>query len=319
MISKLKSAEISADSSADDRRPESAASVREERKRLNSKTTMRGREYGLILGQIFLEYFSNSRSLHYGLWSDDLELNVYNIGKAQEAYTDLLISCIPSNVRTILDVGSGVGAVASRLLDLNYDVQCLSPSTMLNAEARKTVPGIVVYDSSFEEFKADRRYDLILFAESFQYVDPRVALSKASEMLTPAGVIIVCDKFKCEEKGKSPIGGGHPFRDYLAICKELGFTTTLDVDLTDRIAPNFDLLQDFRMRVIEPFAEKIDEITTYKLSFTKYIFLHALRKVMLRNLAKHRKPDRNAKGFKLYNTYRLNVLKPSGPNSDRES
>lgn len=281
-----------------------------EKKKRNSKTVMRGREYGLILGQIFLEYFSDSRSLHYGLWSNDLDLSIQNIGKAQDAYTDLLLASIPSNVRSVLDVGCGAGSVAKRLLDLNYEVECLSPSCMLNEDIRKNVPGIIVHDAGFEDFVSDRKFDLVLFAESFQYVESYAALSKAIEILTPSGVIIVCDKFKCEENGKSPIGGGHQYREYLAIRQHLSLECIQDIDLTDRIAPNFDLLQDFRHRVIEPLAEKIDEITSYKLTFTKYIFFTAVKMILLRIIAKHRNKERDGNGFKRHNTYRLNVLQP---------
>lgn len=276
----------------------------------NSKTVMRGREYGLILGQIFLEYFADSRSLHYGLWSDDLELNIRNIGNAQDAYTDLLLATIPSNARSVLDVGCGVGSVAKRLVDLHYDVECLSPSFMLNEEARRNVPGIIVHDSGFEDFVPARKFDVVLFAESFQYVESYAALSKAAEMLTASGVIIVCDKFKCEENGKSPIGGGHQYRDYLRTCRDLELECIQDIDLTERIAPNFDLLQDFRQRVIEPAAEKIEEITSYKLRFSKYLFFTALKMILLRMIAKHRNKERDGNGFKRHNTYRLNVLRP---------
>lgn len=56
-----------------------------------TKEKMRSRELGLVLTQQIL----GVDDLHYGLWDDDLELKMSNLGTAQQRYTDFLIAALP--------------------------------------------------------------------------------------------------------------------------------------------------------------------------------------------------------------------------------
>jgi SAM-dependent methyltransferase len=47
--------------------------------------------------------------------------------------------------------------------------------------------GIRVEQASFEEWPADRGFDLVAFAQSFQWVDPRLALQKVAAILRKGG------------------------------------------------------------------------------------------------------------------------------------
>ena len=71
-----------------------------------------------------------SEYLHYGFWDDpeniDLStLSLQDIRNAQYRYIDHLASFIPSETKTILDVGCGIGGNTSFLLKKGYSLEDL--------------------------------------------------------------------------------------------------------------------------------------------------------------------------------------------------
>ena len=81
------------------------------KKKLDSKEI--GLEVGLLIGR----YFLNSDDLHYGYWKPDIPVDLLHCAEAQKTYSDLLIKQIPENAKSILDVGSGSGNTAKKLID----------------------------------------------------------------------------------------------------------------------------------------------------------------------------------------------------------
>src|SRR5580765_4169894 len=81
-------------------------------------------EFGLALGFIFGRFFLDVQDLHYGYWPADLAREPQNFSAAQAAYTNLLISHIPPQATSVLDVGCGAGNMARKLLDRGYRVDC---------------------------------------------------------------------------------------------------------------------------------------------------------------------------------------------------
>ena len=135
-------------------------------------------EFGLALGLVAGRFALDMQDLHYGYWTEDLELTPQNMARAQARYTDELMADIPAGVRSILDVGCGAGNTARKLLDRGYEVDCVSPNEWLTAEARKVLGNRArVFESKFEDVKLDRTYDLILFSESFLFMKAEQALA----------------------------------------------------------------------------------------------------------------------------------------------
>jgi SAM-dependent methyltransferase len=210
-------------------------------------------EFGLALGLVVGRFALDMQDLHYGFWTPDLELTPANMARAQARYTDELMADIPAGVRSILDVGCGAGNTARKLLERGYEVDCVSPNAWLTAEARKVLGHRArVFESKFENVSLDRKYDLILFSESFLFMKAEEALAKAESALNPGGYILISDIFKVPSDEKSPIGGGQDLRRYRALLAASRFEQLKDTDMTANIAPTFDLLSRAYAEAIGP-------------------------------------------------------------------
>ena len=93
--------------------------------KFNSKVI--GLDAGLLIGKFFMD----TEQLHYGYWPNEKTATAQNFSKAQDRHSELIIDNIPSTVNKILDVGSGSGSLAKKLISLGYQVDCVIPSEFL--------------------------------------------------------------------------------------------------------------------------------------------------------------------------------------------
>jgi SAM-dependent methyltransferase len=102
-------------------------------------------------------------------------------------YPDALIDdLVAPGVRTCLDVGAGTGKAAKQLAERGVDVLAVEPDERMAAIARSK--GIPTEVETFERWDpAGRRFDLVVFASSFHWVDPAVALPKVAGLLNEGG------------------------------------------------------------------------------------------------------------------------------------
>lgn len=192
--------------------------------------------------------------LHFGLWADDLEVNLDNLGTAQEKHSELMISRIPEGARTILDVGCGVGKLAERLVDLGYEVEGVTPSAFLAAEAHKLLgEDFRIHVSRIEDLPIERQYDVVLFSESFQYVAMEEALAKCLALLEDGGHLLICDFFRKQDQGDSPAFNSGPYLSrFYEIVSQLPLELLEDIDITSECAPTMDLADDFAQNFFAP-------------------------------------------------------------------
>ncbi|WP_022851846.1 class I SAM-dependent methyltransferase [Limisalsivibrio acetivorans] len=267
------------------------------------------REAGLELGIIMGRYFLGSDHLHYGFWSG-LEVNKENLKEAQEAYTDNLVSAIPEGVVSVLDVGCGIGKNSRRLKDEGYSVEGVSPSDVLSEYARELMgDDYVIYPSLFEEAEIDKTYDLILFSESFQYMDLERVFDKALGLLNPGGCILICDFFKKDVPGKCVIGGGHRMGKFYKKLAEKPLDIVRDDDITAETAPTMDLVNELMEEVGKPFWNLIfiymEQKSSILSKFVKWKFKKKINKIE----HKYLKGLRNSEHFSEYKSYRLILIR----------
>jgi len=271
------------------------------------------REVGVEIGSICGRYFLNLEHLHYGYWEGGLERGIGNLGAAQRAYVEFLISHIPAGVKTILDVGCGMGSVAKELLGLGYEVDCISPSSFLAGQARALLGDkSEVFECTYEEFESQKRYDLILFAESFQYVDMEEGLEKSLRLLADGGHLLICDIFKKDVVGQMGLGGGHNLSKFEDVMGRHPFRLVEDVDITEQTAPNIDILDDALRSAGRPVAEAVLRFLADRHPVVFKILRWRYRRRLLRLAEKYFDGDISAESFRKFKTYRLFLYSRGG-------
>ena len=263
-------------------------------------------EFGLALGFVVGHHFLGMQDLHYGYWPEGLPPVPQNLARAQANYTDFLMSHIPSGVKSVLDVGCGAGNTARKLLDRGFTVDCVSPNGVLTDVAKQVLASRGdIFETRFQDLQTDRRYDLILFSESLLFIPLEEGFTKALSLLNPGGHVLITDIFRVPAEGKSPIGGGHELPRFRETIARFPLAPTLDLDMTDGIAPTFDLLDAAYREAIQPAYQLIFARLEAKYPWVMKLVKWKFRKKLQRAEEKHFSGRRNGANFKKYKAYRL--------------
>ena len=213
-------------------------------------------EIGLEIGLVLSRFFFNTEHLHFGYWPDNLSLNIDNLKQAQDYHSDQIINAIPKKVDTILDVGSGSGGLADKLIEKKYKVECVSPSEYLSdAIEEKLNNKVKVHRSTFENLNIDKKFDLVIFSESFQYVNIQKTLSKVPNFLNENAHLLICDFFRKPDTSTKLLGGGHAWDDFYNEISSTSFENILDEDITIETARTYDLINKIINNVAEPVRD----------------------------------------------------------------
>ena len=227
---------------------------------MSVKNKVSSKKVGLDIGLAIGRFFLNTEDLHYGYWPKGKTATIKNFAEAQEAHSNLILDQIPDGTQRILDVGSGSGNLALKLINKGFKVDCVIPSEFLAEQVRAKL-GVrsKIHVCGFENITADESYDLILFSESFQYVKLGESLQKIADMLSPGGYLLICDFFRRDVPGESPMGGGHSWQGFQDTIAKHPLSPIIDLDITNETAPTIDLLAKFNTDVVTPIAEMSGE------------------------------------------------------------
>ena len=102
-------------------------------------------------------------------------------------YPDRLIDdVLAPDAHRVLEAGAGTGIASMQMVERGADVLAVEPDTRMAAVAQ--AKGITVELATFEDWDpAGRRFDRVVFAASFHWVDPAVALPKIRGILDEGG------------------------------------------------------------------------------------------------------------------------------------
>tara|TARA_S200000501_G_scaffold175815_1_gene165496 strand:+ start:4408 stop:5229 length:822 start_codon:yes stop_codon:yes gene_type:complete len=186
-----------------------------------------------------------SSYLHYGFWDkpgliDPEKINLEELKIAQGRYIEHLSSFIPKGVRTILDVGCGIGGNAEYLIKKGYSIDTLSPDDFQKRIIIKKFKNEVKFHhSKFENFRSDKEFDLVLESESACYINMEKGFKKAKEIICDGGYLLVSDYFVHFNDGSKSLHlkSSHDMGMYLKLAKLNGFRLIKSYNQTDNTMP----------------------------------------------------------------------------------
>ena len=109
-----------------------------------------------------------------------------------ESLVDEILARAPERA-CVLEIGCGSGQATRAFARRGLRVTCLEPSPNLARRARANLapwPDVVVEERRFEAWPLrEGGFDLVIAAQAFHWLDPRIAYTKAGRALRPGGAL----------------------------------------------------------------------------------------------------------------------------------
>jgi hypothetical protein len=154
----------------------------------------------------------------------------------------------------------------------------------------------------------------VLFSESFQYIDLESALRLLPRLLKSGAQLVICDFFKTEHHGDGgpgdrSFGGGHAWRAFNERMQSAPFALARDEDITRRVSPNVELVNQVLEKRIRPAAATLGEYFTGNYPKLAWILGMLFRRKLAKLRRKYFAGHRTAATFERYKTYHLLVYR----------
>jgi ubiquinone/menaquinone biosynthesis C-methylase UbiE len=281
---------------------------------------MNSKEFGLV----FAQQLTGIEDLHYGYWDDSVPaVSTLYLKQAQQRYTEQLIETLNSHGHPgmrVLDVGCGTGVTLQALNEHGHQADGVIPAPHLERQVRERVQkqGYLsqVWGCTLEALPTaslESQYDAVLFSESFQYIPYPVALERAWHLLTPGGIVLICDFFKTEntgdgEPGDGSFGGGHRYREFSDWVKTTDWRCVQNDDITPYTSPNIRLLDELLTHRVAPALGTLDSFLYGRYPWAQRIAKRLFSKKIQKLKYKYVSGNRSEAVFTRYKTYRRIVL-----------
>ena len=288
---------------------------------------MDSKELGLVLGEKLL----GLEALHYGYWHKPPTIfTIAEIIRAQKNYTEFILQQIDllkikKQKNYILDVGCGTGIILEQLLAKGYQVDAVSPSLSLQDKVAKRLKNKSlkytpqIYKCLFEELlqqKDIKKYSLVFFSESYQYIPLENSFAILPKILTKRGTVLICDFFKKNmhsPEAVEKVGGGHLLESFKNQLSNSSFSKIKELDITKNCAPTIEIGSYFLQHSLFPSLQILDDYlnTRYgkKYSLLRKLFLAFNKKQFTKLKGKYFLGKRSGSLFAADNKYLLLLLK----------
>jgi SAM-dependent methyltransferase len=174
-----------------------------------------------------------------------------------------------------------------------------------------------IFECRFEDLPAaslESRYDVVLFSESFQYIELERALQLLPRLLKPGAQLVICDFFKTEHHGDAgpgdrTFGGGHAWRAFNEHMRGAPFALERDEDITRQVSPNVELVNQVLEKRITPAAATLGEYIAGNYPRLAWVLGKLFRKKLAKLRRKYLSGHRTPATFERYKTYHLLVYR----------
>ena len=245
---------------------------------------------GLDLELFFCTEILKLSSLHYGYWEDSEKLTAEGkkltlacLRDAQQKYTDILTEAIPKAVKSILDVGCGIGDVSRALSKLGYDVTAISPDSNHAKYFENQLSQLTFLQTKFEDLQIDNKFDLILMSESQNYFPTEIGFRQCASFLSPKGYLLVSGMFR-KDSGSEIAEVPNTIYDYAKTAERHGLSLMENVDITQNILPTIDFIDESMKSYVEPSVKMLNQfissISPVKSWFIKFFFRKQINKTL---------------------------------------
>jgi SAM-dependent methyltransferase len=124
-------------------------------------------------------------------------------------FTDLAAITRMDRRSSVLEVGCGTGQATRSLAALGYSVTAIEPGVEMAALARHriaTFGNVKVETSTFEEWDdRGRRFDVLVAASAWHWVDPSISWRRAHDVLRPGGWMALLDNVVVRRQGEPEV------------------------------------------------------------------------------------------------------------------
>ena len=92
----------------------------------------------------------------------------------------------------VLEIGCGTGQATKPMLERGWSVKAVELSPELSRVARTNLPELEVITAAFESWPLPaERFDLVLSATAFHWIDPEIRVPKSADALRPGGLLAI--------------------------------------------------------------------------------------------------------------------------------
>ncbi len=245
---------------------------------------------GLDLELFFCTEILKLTSLHYGYWEESekpkeegTKLTLECLRDGQQKYTDMLIEAIPKNVKSILDVGCGIGDVSRALSKLEYDVTAISPDSNHAKYFENHLSELTFLQTKFEDLDIDSKFDLILMSESQNYFPTEIGFRQCTTLLLPKGYLLVSGMFR-KDSDSEIAEVPNTIENYAKAAEKHGLLLIENVDITPNILPTINFIYESMENYVEPSVKMLNQfvssISPLKSWFIKFFFRKQINKTI---------------------------------------
>jgi SAM-dependent methyltransferase len=126
-----------------------------------------------------------------------------------ELFADLVAITGMDRWSSVLEVGCGTGQATRSLAALGYSVTAIEPGTGMAALARQRLAAfgnVEVENSTFEEWDdGGRRFDVLVAASAWHWVDPSIGWRRAYDVLRPGGWVALLGNVVVRRPGEPEV------------------------------------------------------------------------------------------------------------------